>query len=87
MPTPVRARSVSKLAQTLATAVGQHLRGKEDALSTFGSFTSDNSAGVNPVVKLGVFFATGVAAQNLAEGFACAIATNPPGWCAEKKSQ
>ncbi len=32
MPTPVRPRSMSKLAQTLVTAVGHHLRGKDDAI-------------------------------------------------------
>lgn len=42
----------------------------EDALSTFGSFSSDTQ--VNQV-KLGIFFATGVAAQNISAAFACSI--------------
>ena len=42
------------------------LQGKEDALSTFGSFSNTTQANC---VSLGVFFATGVAAQNISEGF------------------
>lgn len=44
--------------------------GSQDALSTFGSFSSSTESGS---VKLGVFFATGVAAQSLAEGFKCGV--------------
>ena len=42
------------------------LEGKEDSLSTFGSFSNATSANC---VTLGVFFATGVAAQNISLGF------------------
>jgi len=42
----------------------------QDALSTFGSFSSTTES---DKVKLGVFFATGVAAQSLAEGFKCGV--------------
>ena len=45
----------------------------QDALSTFGSFESETKAGS---VTLGVFFATGVAAQALAEGVRCGIGPN-----------
>ena len=49
--------------------------GKQDALSTFGSFSTTTSAGQGAAaVELGIFFATGVAAQTLSEGFRCALA-------------
>lgn len=44
---------------------------KQDALSTFGSF---EGSGKTSEVELGVFFATGVAASHLAEGFKCKLA-------------
>ena len=44
--------------------------GAADALSTFGSFQNTTTGGK---VGLGVFFATGVAAQNISEGFSCAV--------------
>ena len=50
--------------------------GKTDALSTFGSFSSTSAVGVGDArVQLGIFFATGVAAQTLSEGFRCALAS------------
>lgn len=55
------------------------LEGLEDALSTFGSFSGQTQ--VNEV-NLGVFFATGVAAQNLADGFRCAASDNAAHGCA-----
>lgn len=42
---------------------------EQDTLSVFGSFSNDTS--VNST-KIGVFFATGIAAQNLSDGFRCA---------------
>ncbi|MEM7060644.1 MAG: hypothetical protein AAF557_23940 [Pseudomonadota bacterium] len=58
-------------------------KGKEDALSTFGSFSGDTAVGADgkTEVKLGVFFATGVAAQTLSEGFRCALATKDSNAC------
>lgn len=44
----------------------RNVLGKDDSLSTFGSFSNETSSNC---VKLGVFFATGVAAQTLSEGF------------------
>lgn len=52
--------------------------GKEDALSTFGSFSSDAKT---DQVNLGIFFATGVAAQTLAEGFKCSLSGASDGNC------
>lgn len=54
---------------------------EQDALSTFGSFSSNSSAGRSETqvnksgVELGVFFSTGIAAQKLAEGFKCSLAS------------
>lgn len=45
--------------------------GEIDALSTFGSFSGDTTTGS---VNLGTFFATGLAAQNLSNGFKCQLA-------------
>lgn len=56
-------------------------KGIEDALSTFGSFSNNTS--VNGVT-LGVFFATGVAAQRLSEGFRCAVSKNSVSDCVAK---
>ncbi|MEM9010727.1 MAG: hypothetical protein AAGE18_05825 [Pseudomonadota bacterium] len=50
----------------------------QDALSTFGSFSGDTSTGQ---VQLGVFFATGVAAQRLSEGFRCGVGQGRPSDC------
>ena len=57
--------------------------GKADALSTFGSFSSETSVGTgnDAQVKLGIFFATGVAAQTLSEGFRCALASKDTNAC------
>jgi hypothetical protein len=41
----------------------------QDALSVFGQFQVDANAGTSPKVGLGKFFATGQAAQHLADGF------------------
>jgi hypothetical protein len=41
----------------------------EDALSVFGQFQVDTSAGQTPTIGLGKFFATGLAAEQLAIGF------------------
>lgn len=41
-----------------------------DALSTFGSFSNTTKTGE---VQLGIFFATGIAAQNLSRGFQCGV--------------
>ena len=44
------------------------------ALSTFGTFSIDTKAeGTVASARLGKFFATGVAAQKLADGFACSL--------------
>lgn len=45
----------------------------QDALSTFGSFSSETK--VNNVT-LGVFFATGIAAANLSQGFQCSVGSS-----------
>lgn len=42
-----------------------------DALSTFGSFSSNTNT--TNGVSIGIFFSTGVAAQNLSRGFMCAV--------------
>lgn len=44
-----------------------------DALSVLGQFETSGSAGVNPNFSLGKFFATGLAAQKLADGFAAKL--------------
>ncbi|WP_413206861.1 hypothetical protein [Rhodospirillum sp. A1_3_36] len=59
------------------------LEGEQDALSTFGSFSSDTA--INGV-KLGVFFATGVAAQNLSVGFSCAVDGVPNACSSSRKT-
>ncbi len=41
----------------------------EDALSVFGQFQVDTSAGQTSSIGLGKFFATGLAAEQLADGF------------------
>lgn len=43
---------------------------KQDALSTFGSFSNTTKP---DNVNLGIFFATGVAAQNISNGFKCGV--------------
>lgn len=54
------------------------LAGKEDALSTFGSFSNQTKT---DCVTLGVFFATGVAAQNISEGFKESLKNGKSGEC------
>lgn len=49
---------------------GEQATSNFDALSTFGSFSNETAL---EKVTLGVFFATGVAAQNLSSGFQCAL--------------
>jgi hypothetical protein len=63
------------------TANGQPIRAKnpnpntngkgkyEDALSVFGQFQVDTAAGPSTSIGLGKFFATGLAAEQLANGF------------------
>src|SRR5579871_115467 len=65
----------------VTTATGEHIRSKnpnttngkgkfEDALSVFGQFQVDTGAGAQQAnVGLGKFFATGIAAEQLAVGF------------------
>lgn len=64
---------------TNAKIVGQDFEkdtgeGPQDALSTFGSFEAET--GTNKV-NLGVFFATGVAAQKIADGFKEHLSNTP----------
>lgn len=61
-------------------AFGSGPTGLEDALSTFGSFSNNTKVGE---VELGVFFATGVAAQRLSQGFCYAVAANASPKCFE----
>ena len=51
-------------------AFGEGDKATTDALSTFGSFNNETKV---DKVTLGIFFATGVAAQNLSNGFKCAL--------------
>ncbi len=60
---------------------GEGSDSRQDALSVFGSFSGD--AEVNKT-KIGVFFATGVAAQNLSEGFRCGTSGNQLEGCKEE---
>jgi hypothetical protein len=62
----------------VTTADGSPIRGDvlgagnargQDALSVLGEFNAETTAGVSPKVGLGKFFATGLAAQKLAEGY------------------
>jgi hypothetical protein len=52
-------------------------RGK-DALSVFGHFGATTEAGTTAKIGLGKFFATGLAAQHLAVGFAEQLEKQPP---------
>ena len=65
-----------------ATGVG--LGSETDALSTFGSFSSDSTT---ESVGLGTFFATGVAAQNLSNGFKCKLSNGTHYECTAKASE
>jgi hypothetical protein len=61
-----------QVAATLSNAGGKS-PAYTDALSVFGQFTVNTGQGSNattPTVGLGKFFATGLAARNLASGFA-----------------
>lgn len=72
VPTVIPKDAITELAtkqEIVATGVGEH--SETDALSTFGSFASDSTT---QSVGLGTFFATGVAAQNLSNGFKCKLA-------------
>ncbi len=60
---------------------GQGSESRQDALSVFGSFSGN--AEVNKT-QIGVFFATGVAAQNLSEGFRCGTSGNQLEGCKEE---
>jgi hypothetical protein len=57
----------------------------KDALSTFGSFSLD-AEGQATVVKagLGKFFATGMAARVLAEGFRCGVSDGKHESCTQR---
>ncbi len=67
IPTIVRTDDGSGvLIQGTVGDTGQH----KDAYSTFGQFEASAKA---DEVSLGKFFATGIAARRLADGFACAL--------------
>ena len=59
-------RNIRSFGEDTVDKDGKPISGREDALSTFGSFSSQTSTNC---VGLGVFFATGVAAQNVSKGF------------------
>ena len=59
-------------------------KGETDALSTFGSFSSESTT---QSVGLGTFFATGLAAQNLSNGFKCKLAEGRHYDCNNKPEQ
>jgi hypothetical protein len=82
---------------TLVSPTDKQKRAKfQDALSVFGQFQVDTSAGGNnqtgASVGLGKFFATGLAARSLAVGFKCKLANTATNGaasnsiCVEKKS-
>ena len=52
--------------------------GHQDALSTLAQFESKTEAGTTATIGLGKFFATGLAASQLAEGFKYALGGYPP---------
>ena len=59
-------RNIRSFGENKTDEEGKPVSGREDALSTFGSFSNTTSPNC---VTLGVFFATGVAAQNISDGF------------------
>ena len=50
-----------------------------DAFSVLGQFSAKGSAGTESGASLGKFFATGIAARRLADGFACTMGACPEG--------
>lgn len=77
IPNDVSLDGTEKATRRIA-GFGKGTDGTEDALSTFGSFS--NTTKINEVT-LGVFFATGVAAQNLSSGFGCAMSDGKAEHC------
>jgi hypothetical protein len=66
---------------TVSETTGQLIQGRssdgfEDAYSTFGQFQTSVAASQ---VGLGKFFATGIAARRLADGFGCEISRGTAG--------
>jgi hypothetical protein len=53
------------------------VNGDKDAFSVLGQFSVDTKSS-QPQATLGKFFATGIAARRLADGFACNIGQCPP---------
>jgi hypothetical protein len=49
-----------------------------NALSVLGQFNAKATSGAAPTVNLGTFFATGLAADKLADGFSAQIAKSTP---------
>jgi hypothetical protein len=62
---PLPEKQTSRNIRSFSPEDGKDTDGAEDALSTFGSFSNQTSSNC---VTLGVFFATGVAAQNISKG-------------------
>lgn len=50
----------------------------EDSLSVLGQFQASAEGGAGVSAGLGTFFSTGLAARNLAEGFACGMGLDCP---------
>lgn len=62
--------------------------GREDALSTYGSFGGGVSGGESRAVTAEIFFSTGIAAQYLAAGHPCALLSpDDPTECFRKAVQ
>lgn len=49
-----------------------------DSLSVLGQFEVNTAAGAAPKASLGKFFATGLAARTLADGFRCELSADAP---------
>jgi hypothetical protein len=76
---PVTATTPSgQLLPILADVRGTGTDGGRDALSVFGHFGATAEAGTTQKVVLGKFFATGLAAQRIATGFATQLAQAKP---------
>ena len=81
VPTTVPAKDLSNPDKQKIRGLGEGTTNPEDALSTFGSFESDTTTNS---VGIGTFFATGVAAQRLAEGIKCKFADKKSDNCIAK---